>query len=963
MCLAVCSLLGPIGVVATERAASGVSDTSLRDSVARMKTQPKGPFESVRWFCADGEVLLPTAYACREHGGGIQHGVLSKAALELRARGFRVANVLASLEPARFVGPEADLDGLHQLVVERFLIGWDDGWIFRGARSYRGALQIEDEEAASEKLLLALLGDESWLAPERFLLLRELARLLPLQARQDTASRVRALAAELGDADADFQSLRARIHSTPNASDSGRVRAYARGRAQPERYEALAREIDELFDPKTTSIRLEPLLPRIGGELGKSLRADLSSLASRKAVDRIGACARGLESVRRALPKLASARGRLAALKASLVLEAEAFSSGQAALADENEPQTRRSRLALLEPLATSLYGTGLIGDRQLSALREELERFRGHTSVPLGEWRRTLSYLARAPEWSRRALIFHFGAAVEKFGQIEIEAAQYQPDRLRGSSLLAYSLVLDPLLLDAQRRAGTTSRVLGSTVGMGIRSLNPGVARGVLRRAGTSEEIDRLPPDSVALLPETVSQLPPVAAILTSGEGSSLSHVQLLARNLGIPNAVLSDSVAARLLEELGQPVEVAVSAGGVVQIDRIKQEDLPQLQSKPDADLVIRVDEKKLDLERTAIAPLASIGTADSGIICGPKAANLGQLRRHFGDAVPDGFVIPFGAFRVFLQRPIEVGGPSAFDWLREGYRGLRSLDGPERSAAASALLARIREWILFQDVDDTLRADVAQGLAKLGSGGVFVRSDTNVEDLPGFTGAGLNLTVPNVVGLDAVLDAMLRVWASPFSDRAFAWRQSHMPRPELVFPSVLVQRAFPAEKSGVMITVDVDTGDPGWLSVAVSEGVGGAVDGQAAESIRIDRDTGQIRFLAQATAPTASELDPRGGVRIRPASGAERLLQPEEAMSLVSLAGSIDAFPALRNQEGGHLAADVEFAFRKGSLALLQIRPFVENRRARASKRLQELDAPSQRRNDEPLPLDAPLEGGSQ
>ncbi len=30
-----------------------------------------------------------------------------------------------------------------------------------------------------------------------------------------------------------------------------------------------------------------------------------------------------------------------------------------------------------------------------------------------------------------------------------------------------------------------------------------------------------------------------------------------------------------------------------------------------------------------------------------------------------------------------------------------------------------------------------------------GVFVRSDTNVEDLAGFTGAGLNLTLPNVVG----------------------------------------------------------------------------------------------------------------------------------------------------------------------------------------------------------------------
>ncbi len=47
----------------------------------------------------------------------------------------------------------------------------------------------------------------------------------------------------------------------------------------------------------------------------------------------------------------------------------------------------------------------------------------------------------------------------------------------------------------------------------------------------------------------------------------------------------------------------------------------------------------------------------------------------------------------------------------------------------------------------------------------------------------------------------------------------------------------RTVPAEVSGVMVTQDVDSGDAGVLSVAVNEGVGGAVDGQAAESVRID------------------------------------------------------------------------------------------------------------------------------
>ena len=46
----------------------------------------------------------------------------------MRAAGYQVANVLATLEPGRFVGEEADLDLLKQILVERFLIGWDDGW-------------------------------------------------------------------------------------------------------------------------------------------------------------------------------------------------------------------------------------------------------------------------------------------------------------------------------------------------------------------------------------------------------------------------------------------------------------------------------------------------------------------------------------------------------------------------------------------------------------------------------------------------------------------------------------------------------------------------------------------------------------------------------------------------------------------------------------------------------------------
>jgi phosphoenolpyruvate synthase/pyruvate phosphate dikinase len=226
--------------------------------------------------------------------------------------------------------------------------------------------------------------------------------------------------------------------------------------------------------------------------------------------------------------------------------------------------------------------------------------------------------------------------------------------------------------------------------------------------------------------------------------------------------------------------------------------------------------------------------------------------------------------------------------------------------------------------------------------GSYGVFVRSDTNVEDLPGFTGAGLNLTVPHVVGFEKVWDAIRRVWASPFTERAYAWRQSRMATPEHVYVSVLLMKSIPAEKSGVMVTTDLARGLPGWITVAVNEGVGGAVDGQAAEQLRIHLPTGEIRLMAQATEPLKRVLLPEGGVAEIPVKNTETVLGGAEISRLIELARTLPArYPLLRDKEGRPAPADVEFGFLSGRLVLFQIRPFLESARARQSRFLNSLD----------------------
>jgi len=220
--------------------------------------------------------------------------------------------------------------------------------------------------------------------------------------------------------------------------------------------------------------------------------------------------------------------------------------------------------------------------------------------------------------------------------------------------------------------------------------------------------------------------------------------------------------------------------------------------------------------------------------------------------------------------------------------------------------------------------------------------VRSDTNVEDLPGFTGAGLNLTMPNVIGFDHLLHAINKVWASPFTRRAFSWRQSHMDQPQYVYPSILLLRSVANDKSGVMVTENIDTGERNVLSVAVNEGVGGAVDGQSAESLRINMDDASVRVLATATAPLRRLPSPQGGLVKLPVSGSETLLQPDEIKQLIQFARELpQKFPSIVDDAGNPAPADVEFGFLDGELHLFQLRPFLQSHKVQGTDYLINMD----------------------
>jgi len=927
-------------------------DAVLRQWIAGMKVNPRGPFKRIRWFCKDGTVLPPRPYACGKHGGGIQHGEWADQILQLRNNGFLVANLLSEVDPEALLAGADPESVVKQLLLEKFLIEADDGWIFRQARFYRGALQDEDETAGGRRLLMTLAADPAW-RDGRFLVLREAARLLPHGRETALLTELRQESRTLAEADPRFDPIRTKLHIRPEPADAEQVRGYASRIADPARadaYRRLADTIDAFFQPPPLTEAAAALIgtipgPQLAGRFRK-LATDLRP--DRDLPARYTAVADLMVLLREQLSRAGSSRAMLDWLDFSLRLEQEAFQLGNQLLGRRSDA-TRREQLFWLRSGIRVAYGSGLLTRRQHDYLMDRMLSAETGGTLPLDLYRDLLGDLGRAPEWADRTLHFYFRGTVDRFQRLEPLAAQYFPDRLRGSPLLSCAQVLELLRTDLNVQLGLQHQVFGESLGEGVRGANPGLARGILQVVAPGSLPDEWDAEKIYLLPEVPADLPRVAGIISTGQGNVLSHVQLLARNLGIPNIVIAPRLWTKLAPHSGTPVILAVSPLGRILLEADSPQWAAALADERVADPGgrIQVPEERLDLKRRDLISLAELRAADAGRVAGPKAANLGELKSRYPGEVTEGLVIPFGRFRQLLEQPIELGGPSLWDWMRSRYRTIAETADPnQRRQEIRTTLQRIRERLLQIDPGPEFRANLRAEMTRLfgpdRTYGVFVRSDTNVEDLPGFSGAGLNLTVPNVVGFDQVLEAIHRVWASPFTERSFDWRQSKMDRPELVFTSILLMLSVPVEKSGVLVTADIRSDDPGWLTVAVNAGVGGAVAGQMAEQLLVNRTSGEVRLLAPAAEPIQRLLSPRGGVVKVPITTMGPLLSREEIDILRRFTATLpQRFPELKDAEGRPVAADVEFGFRAGRLALFQIRPFLNSPAARQSRFLTGLD----------------------
>ncbi|MCK6520404.1 phosphoenolpyruvate synthase [Myxococcota bacterium] len=280
------------------------------------------------------------------------------------------------------------------------------------------------------------------------------------------------------------------------------------------------------------------------------------------------------------------------------------------------------------------------------------------------------------------------------------------------------------------------------------------------------------------------------------------------------------------------------------------------------------------------TLVCSLDEVGRGDLSLV-GGKGANLGELRRVEGAAVPDGLCVTTAAFE-----RVVVGA------LGEA---LTQLQAPSADALA-ALRARVEALAL----PDELVAAIVGGLRALGGEGVWaVRSSAVAEDSAAASFAGQSDTALNVVGEEAVLRALRGVWASLYTERAaVTLHQQGLPLGEARM-AVVIQRMLRPQASGVMFTADPVTGHRRRVCVEAVLGLGDVFVSGRAQADRFAVRDGQL---------------------------IERAIVPERVDAPALTDAQVLRLAALGRRVEAHFGSpqDIEWCFVDDTLHLVQSRP---------------------------------------
>ena len=932
---------------------SQISPDQIRSLVVKYQNDIRGPYKDIRWFCTDGSIRQPKDPCPENIGVGVQHARYKDEVVALGiSNHIYLGQILAYTSIDEFWDAGHHHSRLKQYQLDKYLRLVDDGWINKKGQFYRGSVQVEDEEAWGIDFYKSILAKDTIVA-HNFYLIRQSLKDIPHNGDDNVAQLMRSESKVISDLYLPFMDLRTKIHSQPEKADIQKVIAFKTKNQKlltadlNKKIEGLIMTMQTFFKPVDVQALLNESKLIKGTTLGEKVQLFVNGKeVNNEPAYVVNEAAELLMELREGLLEEERTDARMQLLDISLKLEELLFQN-----APKWEPTTVSGQLEKICALATASVGAGYLELWEWEQISGTLSKF-DQEVLSLAELTQVLETARAAVEWSAAMVKANYQEVVNTYTTFEPKSYAFIDDRIRGSVALHLGQSVGELGDFIAQESALTNKVMDITNQSTFRGLNPGYAFGELVVVdGSSEDIE-VSSDKIYIFQRSPSDLKPVAGIATVAEGNMVSHVQLLARNLGIPNAALSDANLQSLKKYDGDRVFYAVSNKGNVILkpeSQMTDHERGLFMKKERNTDKIEVPIEKIQLTNTDILNMQNVDANDSGVVCGPKAANLGQLKKMFPEQVVEGLVIPFGIFRDHMDQQMPGENRSYWGYLNAMFKEaerMRNSNIPEPEVEnyqlrqLETLRAAIKRMPLKQDFTNQLETKFRSVFASdFGNIPVFLRSDTNMEDLKEFTGAGLNLTLFNVLAKEKILEGIKDVWASPYTERSFKWRQTYLLNPENVFPSILVIPSVDVDYSGVLITKGINSGNEDDLTIAFSRGAGGAVDGQSAETYTI-YDSNGYRLLAPAREPLYNWLPSTGGTGKKVATFQNRVVNENNITAIKKLAKTIrETLPKETNSAYAG-AYDVELGFKEDKLWLFQIRPFVENKKALSSEYLQSI-----------------------
>jgi pyruvate,water dikinase len=311
------------------------------------------------------------------------------------------------------------------------------------------------------------------------------------------------------------------------------------------------------------------------------------------------------------------------------------------------------------------------------------------------------------------------------------------------------------------------------------------------------------------------------------------------------------------------------------------------------------------------------------------GGKAANLAELV-NAGFPVPEHFTVTVEAYNEFVRS----------NRLHEQFTEIISKIDFQNVESLKENCQKLRDLILNARMPSLIYEHIASAYKKLsmlpetreipiemlraGRESVFVavRSSAVVEDIAKASSAGQYESILNVKGVDQLIDAIKRVWASLYTDRATYYRYKNQQPIETAI-GVIVQRMVQSEKSGVAFTVDPTSPVKGAnrIMIEATWGLGEAiVQGQVEPDMYfVDKTTGQILEKKVGHKILQTIRDQKTGETIKTNIPQElqdvQVLSDEEILTLAAYCKKIE--------EHYNFPQDIEWCAERGKIYIVQTR----------------------------------------